>query len=61
MLALGGDASEVAIRAAVARFDEQHALLAKLPAEVRGSVSALAPLAHGENVVAALPFAIELR
>jgi protease IV len=61
MLALGGgEATEAEIHAAVARFEARHALLAELPVEWRGSVASLSPLARGENVVAALPFALSL-
>lgn len=61
LLALGGDASESALASAIARFESEHALLAQLPAPLRAHVSALSPLSRGETVVAAIPFAIELR
>ncbi|MGC4087559.1 MAG: S49 family peptidase [Polyangiaceae bacterium] len=61
MLTLGGDASEAELRAALARYQASHAWLAALPPDVRAHVTALGPLARGEHVVAALPFALELR
>lgn len=61
MLLVGESADESRIRAALARLEQERALLKELPVSVRASVSALAPLANGEHVVAALPLALTLR
>jgi protease-4 len=61
LLLVGDDASAAQIAAAVSRFQQDHALLAELPPELRANAAALAPLFHGETVVAALPFAFALK
>jgi protease-4 len=61
MLLVGDDASAAEISAAIARFDRDHALLSELPRELRASAATLAPLLHGEHVVAALPFALDVK
>ena len=61
MLLIGENASSAEVAAAIARFDHTHALLAELPPELRTSAAALGPLFHGENVVAALPFAFGIK
>ena len=48
-------------RHAISGAEQERALLKELPVSVRASVSALAPLANGEHVVAALPLALTLR
>jgi protease-4 len=53
-------ASEGELKAAVARFEREHALLEALPPALRMSGAALGPLARGETAVAALPFALIL-
>ena len=60
LLGLSADASEAALQAAVVHFEAEHTLLAALPSALRAEVSAISPLTRGENVVAALPYAIEL-
>jgi protease-4 len=61
MLMVDEDASAAELRAAVARFDNERALLFALPSELRAGVAALAPLTHGETALTALPFGLILR
>jgi protease-4 len=61
MLLVGDDASSAEIRAAMTRFEHDHALLSELPKELRASAATLGPLFHGEHVVAALPFALDFK
>jgi len=60
-LLLGEDASEVQIRAALARFEgSSRSLLDELPKQLRPFVATLSPLLQGEHVLAALPFAVTI-
>jgi protease-4 len=61
LLLVGEGAEEADVRAAIARLERERAWLAELPKSVRGYVGALAPLASGEPVVTALPFAVNVR
>jgi protease-4 len=61
MLMVNDDASAAEVRAAIARFDADRALLTVLPAELRTAAAALAPLTHGETALTALPFAVMLK
>jgi len=60
MLLLGENADESQVRRALANFEARSSLLKELPPELRRYASALGPLAAGERVVAALPFALSL-
>jgi len=60
-LLLGEDASEAQIRTALARFEGRaRSLLDELPKPLRPFVATLAPLLQGEQVLAALPFAVTI-
>jgi hypothetical protein len=61
MLLLGDSASESEVRAALLRFEEQRALLRKLPKAFRVHASSLSPLLSGETAVVALPLGVSLQ
>jgi protease-4 len=60
-LLLGEDASEAQIRNALARIERrERSLLDELPKQLRPFVATLSPLLQGEQVLAALPFAVTI-
>lgn len=61
LLLVDESAQEADIRAAVTRLERARSFLGELPASVRAYAGVLAPLASGEPVVVALPFALRLR
>lgn len=62
MLMLGEDAGEAEVLAALRRLDARRTIaLEAIPPELRPFAATLAPLLAGENVLAALPFALTVR
>ncbi len=59
MLMLGDDASASEVERALERWQARSVL--RLPATLQPLAASLAPLARGEKVVAALPFALTVR
>lgn len=61
LLLVGENAEESEVRAALQRLQQRRQWLAELPESLRAHAGALLPLATGERVVTALPFALTLR
>jgi protease IV len=60
MLLVNQDADQAQVKQALTAYQARSLVLRELPQSVRRYASALAPLASGERVVAALPFGIAL-